>query len=83
MDLRKLTEWAAQHRDKFAEITSAAIGIDLDVARTAILRSDLVAGPVTPAIIAELQETADAFLKVGVISRPVVIHDAVWQPPSG
>ncbi len=81
-EVTKLTEWAAQNRDKFAEVTSAAIGIDLDVARTAIGRSDLVVGPVTPAIIAELQETADAFLKVGVIAKPVVIHNAVWPPPS-
>ena len=35
-------------------------------------------GPVTPAIIAQLQETADAFFKVGVIAKPVVIHNAVW-----
>ena len=30
----------------------------------------MIVGPVTPAITAELQETADAFLKVGVISKP-------------
>jgi sulfonate transport system substrate-binding protein len=81
-EVSKLTEWAAQNRDTFAEVTSAAIGIDLEVERVAIARTDLVVGPVTPAIIAELQETADAFLKVGVISRPIVIHNAVWPPPS-
>jgi len=42
----------------------------------------MIVGPVTPAITAELQETADAFLKVGVISKPVVIHNAVWSPPA-
>jgi sulfonate transport system substrate-binding protein len=79
-EVTKLTEWAARDRDKFAEATSAATGIELDVARTAIGRSTLVVGPVTPAIAGELQETADAFLKAGVISKPVVIHNAVWAP---
>ena len=82
-EVAKLTEWASKNRDKFAETTSTATGIELDVARTAIGRSDLVVGPVTPAITAQLQETADAFLKVGVISKPVVIHDAVWPSTAG
>ena len=81
-EVTKLTEWAAQNRDKFAEVTSAALGIALDVERVAIDRTDLVVGPVMPATIAELQETADAFLKVGVISKPVVIHNAGWSPPT-
>jgi sulfonate transport system substrate-binding protein len=60
-EVTKLTGWAAKNRDMFAELTSAALGIDLDVERTAIGRTDLVAGPVTPAITAQLQEAADTF----------------------
>jgi sulfonate transport system substrate-binding protein len=82
-EVTKVTAWAAQNRDKFAEATSAATGIDLEVERAAIGRTDLVVGPVTPTIIAQLQETTDAFLKVGVISKPIVIRDAVWSPPAG
>jgi hypothetical protein len=37
--------------------------MDLDAVRIAIGSSDLVAGPVTREIVAQLQETADAFLK--------------------
>ena len=81
-EVTKLTEWAAQNRDKFAELTSAALGIDLDVERTAIGRTELVVGPVTPAITAQLQETADAFLTVGIISKPILIRDAIWSPPA-
>jgi sulfonate transport system substrate-binding protein len=77
-----VTTWAAQNRDKFAETTSAAIGMDLDAVRIAIGRSDLVAGPVTRAIVAQLQETADAFLKAGFIPKQIVVRDAVW-PPAG
>ena len=82
-EVAKLTEWAAQNRDKFSAVTSTATGLDLDVVGTAIDRTDLVVGPVTPTVVAQLQETADAFLKAGVISRPIVIHDAVWSPPAG
>ncbi len=81
--MTKLTEWAAQNRDKFAEATSAAIGMDIDAVRTAIGRSDLVVGRVTPTIVAQLQETADAFLKVGFIPMPIVVRDAVWPPRAG
>ena len=81
-EVENVTTWAAQHRDKFAEATSAAIGMDLDAVRIAVGRSDLVAGPVTREIVAQLQETAEAFLKVGFIPKPIMVRDAVW-PPAG
>jgi len=82
-EVTKVTEWAAQNRNKFAEALAAAIGIDLDVERVAVSRSDLVAGPVTPTIIAQLQETADAFQKLCLIPRPIVIQDTIWSQPGG
>jgi sulfonate transport system substrate-binding protein len=57
-EVTNVTTWAAQNRDKFAEATSAAIGMDLDAVHIAIGRSDLLAGRVTRAIVAQLQETA-------------------------
>jgi sulfonate transport system substrate-binding protein len=82
-EVTNVTTWAAQHRDEVAKANSAAIGMDLDAVRIAIGRSDLVVGPVTRAIVAQLQETADAFLKVGFIPKPIVVRDAVWLPPAG
>src|SRR5262249_27923783 len=82
-EVTSVTTWAAQNREKFAEATSAAIGMDLDAVRIAIGRSDLVAEPVTRAIVAELQETADAFVKAGFIPKPIVVRDAVWSPTAG
>ena len=81
-EVTSVTTWAAQNRDKFAEATSAAIGMDLDAVRMAIGRSDLVVGPVTRAVVAQLQETADAFLKVGFIPKPIVVRRAVWSAPA-
>nr|WP_248295163.1 hypothetical protein [Paraburkholderia sp. UYCP14C] len=77
-EVTNVTTWAAQNRDKFAEATSAAIGMDVDAVRVAIDRSDLTVGPVTRAIAAQLQETADVFLKLGFIPKPIVVRDAVW-----
>ena len=46
-------------------------------------RSDLIVGPVTPAITAELQETADAFLKVGLFpSRSSFTMPPGRRPPA-
>ena len=44
--------------------------------RTAIGRTDLVVGSITPTIIAQLQETAEAFQK-DLIPQPIVARDAV------
>jgi sulfonate transport system substrate-binding protein len=77
-EVTNVTTWAAQNRDKFAEATSAAIGMNVDAVRVAIGRSDLTVGPVTSAIVAQLQDTADAFLNVGFIPKPIVVRDAVW-----
>ena len=78
-EMTKVTRWAAQHRDEVAKANAAAIGMDLDAVRMATDRSDFVIGPVTPTIVAQLQQTADAFLKVGFISKPIAIRDAVWS----
>jgi hypothetical protein len=64
-------QWVIEQLESFLQCTSVAIG-----------RTDLVVGPVTPAIAPELQETY-AFLEVGVISKPVVIHNAIWLQPAG
>jgi sulfonate transport system substrate-binding protein len=37
-------------------------------------------GPLTPALIAEQQRVADAFLQLGLIPKPIRVADVVWQP---
>ena len=50
------------------------------VERTAVAHTDLVVGSIMPTIIAQLQETADGFRKLGLIP-PIVVRDVVWLPP--
>lgn len=37
-------------------------------------------GPLTPALVAEQQKVADAFLQLGLIPKPIRVADIVWQP---
>jgi sulfonate transport system substrate-binding protein len=39
--------------------------------------------PLTPAIVADQHRVADAFAKLGLIPKPVVVADIVWQPHRG
>ena len=36
--------------------------------------------PLTPALVAEQQQVADAFARLGLIPRPIRVADAVWLP---
>ena len=38
--------------------------------------------PVTDAIIAAHQATADRFFRLGLLPRAVRVSDAVWHPPA-
>lgn len=37
-------------------------------------------GPLTPALVAEQQKVADAFVQLGLIPTPLRVADIVWQP---
>jgi len=80
-ELTKVTAWAAQNRDKLAAAISAVTGVELEAQRIAVDRADIAVRKITPAVIAQQQEIADAFLKLGLIPKPIVVRDAVWSPP--
>jgi sulfonate transport system substrate-binding protein len=37
-------------------------------------------GPLTPALVADQQKVADAFLQLGLIPKPIRVAEIVWQP---
>lgn len=41
------------------------------------------AAPLTPAVVADQQRVADAFLRLGLIPKPVAVAEIVWQPGPG
>jgi len=56
-------------------------GVELEAQRIAVDRADIAMRAITPAVIAQQQEIADAFLKLGLIPKPIVVRDAIWSPP--
>jgi sulfonate transport system substrate-binding protein len=82
-ELAKFFEWANHNRDRLAETIAAAIGIDIEAERIAVERAKFALYTVTPEVIAQQQGIADAFVKLGLIPKPIVVRDAVWSPPAG
>ncbi|WGD51646.1 sulfonate ABC transporter substrate-binding protein [Bradyrhizobium sp. CB1650] len=72
-------KWAEQHRDEVAKSLAAVTGIPLDIQTIAANRSAFVVGPVTDDIVATQQGVADRFYKLGLIPKPIAIHDIVWR----
>jgi sulfonate transport system substrate-binding protein len=73
-------KWAESHRDEVAKALSAVTNIPLDIQTVAANRSSFAVGPVTDDIVATQQGVADRFFKLGLIAKPIVVHDAVWKP---
>jgi sulfonate transport system substrate-binding protein len=73
-------KWAETHRGEVAKALSAVTNIPLDIQTVAANRSSFAVGPITDDIIATQQGVADRFFKLGLIPKPVVVRDAVWNP---
>ena len=56
-------------------------GVEIKAQTVAAERTDFGILPLNDEIIAHQQATADRFLKLGLIRRPVRVRDAVWTPP--
>ena len=79
--LRGTTEWAGQNRDELAVLAAEATGIDKTSWSTAFKRAEFSLGPVTDAHLAQQQQLADSFLKLGIIPRKIDVKDIVWRNP--
>ncbi len=82
-ELAKVFDWAAHNRDKLAETIAAVIGINIEAERIAVERANLGLSAITPEVIAQQQGIADAFLKLRLIPKPIIVREAVWLPPAG
>ena len=80
--LRVAADWANANKDKVAEALHEVTGVPLDAQTLAANRSVFSVEPITPAIIAHQQETADRFFKLKLIPNAIKISDAVWTAPT-
>lgn len=71
-------EWANSHRDEITESLHAATGFDSVALKRAVDRSQFLVVPVDDTIATSQQSTADRFLRLGLIPKPVVVKDIIW-----
>jgi sulfonate transport system substrate-binding protein len=71
--------WAEAHHDDMARVLQEAQGLDLAVEQRVLSRAKYVVEPINDDTIAGQQATADRFLKLGLIPKPIVVRDIVWK----
>jgi sulfonate transport system substrate-binding protein len=82
-EVSKITTRAGQNRDELSGIAAEATGIDAKIWTSAFQRAQFTVGPVTPAHVAQQQQTADAFQSLGIIPRKINVAEIVWRAPAG
>ncbi len=56
-------------------------GLDLKIQTLAANRSTFVVGKISNEIIASQQHLADRYFELGLIPKPIVVKDAIWNAP--
>ena len=79
-EVAKVTAWADKNRDKLAAAISEITGVEREAQQLAVDRATIALRPINEAVIAQQQEIADTFHKLGLIPKPIVVRDAVWRP---
>ncbi|MCX5497814.1 aliphatic sulfonate ABC transporter substrate-binding protein [Kaistia dalseonensis] len=74
-------EWANAHRGEVAQALSEITGVPIGPQTVAVDRAAYAILPLTDAIIAGQQTTADRFQKLGLIPKPIVVREIVWTSP--
>ncbi|MFG1421136.1 sulfonate ABC transporter substrate-binding protein [Roseixanthobacter liquoris] len=79
--LKQSAQWADAHRPEVAKVLAEVTGVDIAAQTRAADRQVFGVYPLTDAVIAGQQQTADRFFKLGLIPRAIVVKDAVWVRP--
>jgi sulfonate transport system substrate-binding protein len=73
------SSWADLHRPEILKSLHEATSVDIEALTRAVDRSQFLVTPVTDQIVATQQATADRFLKLGLIPKPINVKDIVWN----
>jgi sulfonate transport system substrate-binding protein len=79
-ELAKVDDWGRTHPQEVATILSAQTGLANEVVTLAGQRYSYGVKPVTPEVLKAQQNIADAFLKLKLIPKAIVVRDV--QPPA-
>ena len=69
--------WVKANPKAAAAEFSPLIGIPAPILEIALARQQYDVKPITPAVVAQQQQVADAFFKLGLIPKEIRISDAV------
>lgn len=76
--LTEAAAWADAHRPEVAAALHEVTGVPLEAQTLAADRAEFGIFPITDAIVAGQQQTADRFFRLGLIPRQITVSDAVW-----
>ncbi len=79
-ELGKVAAWSNTHRPEVARALADGTGVPLDAMQRAVARSTYTIEPVTDEIVAQQQQVADRFYRLGLIPAHITIADAIWRP---
>ncbi|HXY99665.1 MAG TPA: aliphatic sulfonate ABC transporter substrate-binding protein [Stellaceae bacterium] len=80
-DIDAVSRWSQAHQTEVAAIIATLTGVDLAAEKVALARSDYGVALLTEAVIAQQQEIADTFHKLGLLPHAIEVRKAVWTPP--
>ncbi len=76
-EIGKLDQWANGNTDAVADQLSASVGIPAPVLKVALERQTFGVKPISAEVVAQQQQIADAFHKLGLIPKAISIAEAV------
>jgi sulfonate transport system substrate-binding protein len=79
-ELDKVAAWSNAHHPEVAQLLADGTGVPLEAMQRAVARSAYSIGPMTGAVVAQQQQVADRFLRLGLIPAHITIADAIWRP---
>ncbi|MGO4833238.1 aliphatic sulfonate ABC transporter substrate-binding protein [Rhizobiaceae sp. 2RAB30] len=77
-----VSSWAAQNRDRLAEISAEVTGVDLASQTVASKRYVIDIQPISDGVVASQQKIADTFLALGLIPKAINVREIVWSAPT-
>ena len=80
--LKDAAAWADAHRPEVAEALHEVTGVPIEAQQLAADRAQFGIFEITPEIIANQQETADRFFRLGLLPKEIKVAEAVWTPPA-
>ena len=81
-ELAKSDAWAEAHKPEVTAFLAADTGLALPVVRRAVDRLTFGVTPLTPEVVAEQQQAANAFFAQHLLPAKLTVADAVWTPPA-